>query len=350
MTDPRNVLKVLFDTFDQSARLDFKNFLQINAHVKKWMISADYCLHNETRPNNVFALSVIPYSDHFDKLKREISTAMPRDLKETKFITQEAKKLLCDPSRFHFAFVLKARPKVFNDGGKSKPLDIARKSIAESVKVMADRDVPKDSVDKLKLLQRASASNSFNVKLLSDMFLLSQLFSFVTLALARDSVPEVVGWMSDRDKMTEAYDAVLWVIAAANVHGLAEHFEITLPGDVPSIAVPTPPDQEPIEDGLPDVSAPNVALTKSVMWFDEFIRIPDYVAGVLSAWDFGENVLPAEQTKYVALAQDVIAAADNMAVISVRYGNELQAGRMVFEKMEQPQPAPYQAVAIHPPH
>ena len=68
------------------------------------------------------------------------------------------------------------------------------------------------------------------------------------------------------------------------------------------------------------------------MWFDEFIRIPDYIAGVLAAWEFAKNNLPPAQPKFVELAEDVIAAATNMAVFTVRYTRELQTGRMVFSR------------------
>jgi hypothetical protein len=336
MIDPRDILKALFETFDMSARADFQNFLMRNAGITKWMISSDYALHDPNRPNHVFAFSVLPYNDHFDALKQEINAALPKDLKKTSVISDEACQLLCDPSRYHFAFVLKAPPKVFNNGDKSKSIDIARKSIDCTIKEMCATGGPKESIEILQGLRRAAAANGFNVKLLSDIFMLSHLYSFVTLALARDNAANIIGWMSDRDKMTEAYDGALWVIANENVRGLAAHFDVAIPEGSPYISLPTPVEPANAEHADGDGGHPGKpAPVKSIMWFDEFIRLPDYLAGVLAAWDFSVNGLPLGQPKYLNLAQKVIASAENMAVITVRYTHEFQSGRMVFDRVDQ---------------
>lgn len=52
MVDPREFLRVLFDSFDKSARRDFNAFLAANAGVGKWSIAADFCLHDKERPND----------------------------------------------------------------------------------------------------------------------------------------------------------------------------------------------------------------------------------------------------------------------------------------------------------
>lgn len=72
MIDPRNLLKAMFETFDMSARWDFKKFLEQNAGVTKWIISSDYCLHNNldlaenvmAKADNMAVLRVI-YTDEF---------------------------------------------------------------------------------------------------------------------------------------------------------------------------------------------------------------------------------------------------------------------------------------------
>lgn len=332
MIHPEHILKALFETFDQSARTAFQGFLNRNAGVTKWFISADYCLHDPTRPNNVFAFSVIPYNNHFDELKREIRESLPKDLKKTKAITDAAKQLLVDPMRFHFAFMFKSPPKVFYDAAGLKPIDLARTSIGHSLKEMVAHGRSGDTLNIIRgLLQQAQARN-FNVKLLADMFLLSHLFSFVTLALARDNPSSKIGWLSDRDKMTEAFEGALWVLANENVHGLAQRLGISIPFDSPDIALPTP-----TASASPPAGGQAVAgATENPMWFDDFIRIPDYIAGVLAAWDLHENSLPLGQTKFVELAEDVIAVANNMAVFNVRYTHEFRSGRMVFEKTPKP--------------
>lgn len=342
MIHPEDIVKALFETFDQSARASFQDFLRCNAGVTKWSISADYCLHDSTRPNNVFAFTVIPYNDYFEQLKADIRAGLPKDLKQTKAISAAAKKLLCDPMRFHFAFMLKAPPKVFWDGDGSLPIDLARACIDRTLADMVTHGRTAKTVDLVKLLRREAQARSFNLKLLADMFLLSHLFSFVTLALARDNPASIIGWMSDRDKMTEAFGGVLWVIANENVHGLAQRFGVPMPEKGIIISVPTPT----VAAAVGEARAAAAPMSNP-MWFDEFIRIPDYIAGALAAWDLHGNILPPGHPKYVELAEDVIATANNMAVINIRYTHEFQSGRMVFAKSPPPK-RPYNRRSARP--
>jgi hypothetical protein len=69
------------------------------------------------------------------------------------------------------------------------------------------------------------------------------------------------------------------------------------------------------------------------MWFDEFIRLPDYIAGILAAWDFSTNQLPMSgQNKYLRLAEDVVADSENMIVIKIRYDSVMNASRIKTSK------------------
>ena len=41
MMDPRDFVKLLFETYDKSAVVDFREFLKTNVGIKKWQIAAD---------------------------------------------------------------------------------------------------------------------------------------------------------------------------------------------------------------------------------------------------------------------------------------------------------------------
>ncbi|MHB9100122.1 MAG: hypothetical protein ACYC2E_01190 [Sulfuricella sp.] len=314
MIQPTDFLNALFDNFDKSAINDFRNFLEENPQVKKWQIAADFCLHDKERPNNAFAFTIIPYDDYHDVLKAEIQGALPKDLKKTRDIDDDAAAFLVHPRRFHFGFVFQDPPAVFNNGLGSDALKVARESLAITLEFMVRQGRSKENMCRLKELKQKAQANNFNVELLSDLYMLSYLFSFVTLLLARERSVEIVGWFSDRDSMTTWCDGVVWDISRENLYGLAEHLNISLPADMPLIAVPTP-DAE-----------------KNAMWFDEYVRLPDYIAGILAAWNFTTNELPGDKGKYLKLAEDVVADARNMAVLNVRYDNFAQCSRIVFSK------------------
>lgn len=42
MLDPREILKALFHTFDQSARSDLQRFIAAQSGITKWMIAANF--------------------------------------------------------------------------------------------------------------------------------------------------------------------------------------------------------------------------------------------------------------------------------------------------------------------
>lgn len=105
MIDPTLVFERLFETFDKSSIHPFRNFIARNTGITKWMIAADYCLHDKARPNNAFVFSLIPYDDWFGALRDEIRSALPRDLKRTKTVEGAATDFLASDRRFHIAFL-----------------------------------------------------------------------------------------------------------------------------------------------------------------------------------------------------------------------------------------------------
>jgi hypothetical protein len=306
----------LFETFDKSGLADFRRFLNENPGVTKWYIAADFCLHDKDRPNNVFAFSIIPHDVMFESIKDEIRTAIPKDWKKSKNILPTAITFLADRRRFHIAFVFPQPPAVFNNGPGSDPRAIARESISLSVDQLIAKGRSADSVRRLKALRQESMANAFNVELLADVFMLMHLFCFVTLLLARERTVQIVGWLPDRDKMTTWCEGVIFDLAVENLAGVAEHFAVNIPQGGPLIALPTPD------------------AAQNAMWFDELIRLPDYVAGILAAWDFETNEIPGEKDKYRVMAQEFAASAENIMVFKVRYDTGFQSCRLVFGKSD----------------
>lgn len=314
----------IFQSFDASAIKDFRRFLQKNPGATKWIIAADYCLHDAQRPNNAYAFSILPYDAELDQLRDEIKLHLPRDLKKAKELSEEGQKFLKQDRRYHIGFVLKGNPWFFYSPDGTAPLELARRTIdaeLESAKNMGRGD---DLIRRLKKLKQESQANSFNHRLLADMYILIYLFTFVTVLLARERQIEGVGWFSDRDKMTEWSDGIVWHLATLALRGIAEKRNVPLPQSSPVIGVPDQAKQE------------------GAMWFDELIRLPDYIAGILSAWDFEQNFLPPtrqEKNKYLQLAQDVIADSQNTAIINIRYDQVVSASQILTSRrpFESPQ-------------
>jgi hypothetical protein len=312
MIDQIKILVALFETFDKSGLADFRRFLDINRGVTKWFIAADFCLHDEDRPNNVYAFSILPYDATFSSIKDEIRKAIPRDWKKSKNISQSAIGYLANQRRFHIAFVLPQPPAVFYNGPGSNASCIARESISLSIDQLTSQSNNTEIVRKLRDLLQKSASKSFNVKLLADIYILKDFICFVTLLLARETTVEKVSWLPDRDNMTTWCDGVIFDLGIANLLGAAQHLELQIAHETLSVALPRPDSAE------------------NAMWFDELIRLPDYVAGILAAWNLARNEIPSEKAKYMVMAQQFVASAENIMVFKVLYDTEFQSSRLLF--------------------
>jgi hypothetical protein len=321
---PIDFVRVLFATFDKSGIADFLRFLNSNHGVQKWIVAADYCLHDRARPNDVFAFTIYPYDDWLEAIQKGIQAAVPRDLKKTKVITADAAEFLLSSRRFHLAFVLEEAPKVFLNDSGDEPLRVARESVALTVDqlIKAGRDAGR--IKRLKALKAETQANNFNAELLAEVYLLSYLMTFVSLLIARERPIEVLGWFSDRDNMTTWCDSVVWDLGLENFYGAGSELGIQMPLSTPLVAIDSP-------DSV-----------SNAMWFDELIRPPDYIAGILSAWDFQKNLIPGDKAKYMSLAQDVVAKADNLVVLKLKYDKLVQCSRLVFNR-EKTSATPYES-------
>jgi hypothetical protein len=312
MIKPIEIFESLFETFDKSSILAFRRFIKRNASVTKWIIAADYCLHDPTRPNDSFVFSLVPYDDWFGALQEEIRTALPKDLKKTKSIGRAAIEFLSSERRFHIGFVVNRGRVLFTNGRGSNALQVARGCIDKTYRHVVEKERSKDTVKRMNRLRQQTLANSANIELLTDLLLLSWFFPFVSLLLARECPVRILGWLPDRDSMTTWCNGVVWDFAGETLRGVAERYKINVPRGSPVLAVPG---------------------EQNGMWFDEFVRIADYVAGLLASWDFQANKLPGTSDKYIRLAEDVFSDSTNMSVLKVTLGEAgMQCHRIVAKK------------------
>ncbi|EYC52733.1 hypothetical protein AZ34_00375 [Hylemonella gracilis str. Niagara R] len=305
-----DVFRCLFQTFDGSAVKEFRKFLSSQSVIKKWLITADFCVRDNEKSNSAFAFTVVPYDAYLAEMQEEIRQALPKDIKKTKEISQCGLDLLVNPRRFHFAFIFDHPPDLFSAPNRDARLEVARNSLQQAIDQLAEIERPADQLKRLKRLKQQSLAKGFNVNLLSDLTLLGLLFSFVTLVLQRERENELIGWFPDRDNMTTWEDGVVWDIALESLAGLGEKFSIAMPSR--PICVGAPPEG--------DVEA---------LWFDDLVRLPDYIAGLFASWNFEKNLIDVKP-KYKQLATGVAAVATNLAVFKLRYDAAFQASRLVF--------------------
>lgn len=304
MFDPLLIFDCFLESFDKSAVSQLRAFLSKNNLNRKWLISADYCIGDKTRPNDCMCFSITPYDMDFTDLQDMVSSVLRKDIKKIKNITQDTVEFLRNDRFFHIAILLRKDRNCFNNGPNSNPLEVAREVAIITLQQMESAGFNEDQLKKVRQLVQESKANSFNYKLFGDLLLLSLFFPFVSLLIARECKTEGIGWFSDRDKMTEWIDGILWTFATNNVRGLAEHKGIYVGKEVFPIAVPSPDTQQ--------------------MWFDPLLRFTDYIAGSLAVWDIKNNRLPDKQNsnKFLRMVEDVIADSTNLIICGLDIGDE----------------------------
>src|SRR6202051_2168893 len=117
--------------------------------------------------------------------------------------------------------------------------------------------------------------------------------------LAQERKIERVGWFPDRDNIMTSYDRIAEHMFAINFSAFCQRHKV---------------DEHPIET-LIGRAEPDAANPKQ-SWYDELVRMPDFLAAVLANWHYDKNDKTTKVTgrqKYVDMLQG--AVADNPYVI-----------------------------------
>jgi hypothetical protein len=299
MVPPIEIFECFLETFDKSSVVMFREFISRNSLVTKWMIAADYCLDDKSKLNDSIVFSFIPYDMSFDDFKNQIDAIMGKDIKQIKNISQEAIKLINDSRFFHVGILLQKNRTIFSDGDSKSQLSTAREVIFSTLEAMERIGRSFDKIKKYKKALLKSKSNNFNYRLFGNIYIVSILFTAMSLILVREKEVEIIAWFSDRDSISQWCDGVLWDFVNENFYGMAENKNIIVSNTKTSV-------------GMPDLSYKK-------MWFDHTVRFADYIAGALGALDIINNEVATNTNspKIVQIVSDVITNSRNLIILSL---------------------------------
>jgi hypothetical protein len=94
MYAPELMFSLLAETWDKSSRELFSAFLAGNPKVDQWIIASDYCLRDNTRANDCYVFSIIANEGDFSAMKARLKSALPKDIKRTRYLVQAGVDLL----------------------------------------------------------------------------------------------------------------------------------------------------------------------------------------------------------------------------------------------------------------
>lgn len=257
----------------------------------KWLLFSDYVLGDRNRPNDVIALTVAPGGAYLSPLMRDVNRTAKSDFKSVRAIGASMIELLCDSRLFSFCWVLESRRALTRNVAVVRGMldrDIARVSRRPDVALRANE------LSRLKALRRKAESPSFNIRLFDNMIIAAALAAFATYLICRERPATRVGWFSDRDAITVAHNAFAHHLYAINVAQFCAKLQRGWQG--PELGV-------------------NAPLQSGDFWSDPFLRVPDHFAGLLSAWDFQRDTIPAKPAKYRQVLEEAIAGHPNVHVM-----------------------------------
>jgi hypothetical protein len=288
------LLDQLMSTFCANATKEFRTFLANHPKVTKWLIASDFVLNDSEAISDAYAYTFIPHNAEIQKIKANIKELVPRDFKKTKIVNPSLKEFLRSGETFTICLLT---PKKFSAAGD---IHAVRRTLDETLKNMRnwkDAGAQKQLIEQFARFRERAKANNFNTQLVSTMMIATVLAAFCAIILAQERKIEIVGWFPDRDNITTSYERIVDHMFSVNFSAFCQRHNI---------------DQSQIRTGI-GLPQPDSANPKQ-LWYDELVRILDFLAGPLARWDYKKNLVPTRE-KYVDLLQGAVADNHNLVVL-----------------------------------
>lgn len=311
----------LRETLNKSALSDLSNWFSDMPENAAWYVISDYCFGDKTKKNDTVSFSILLNHDKIDNIKEYINHFAPRDIKSTRTISMEFLQYINSPVVFTFTFVIDRQTKLLRDYASVENMLSFLAPYREFVENIALNSTYKagyvDGVLKRsQLFEDDFKKKNFNSKLSRQIYIVSAFASLVFEFLAITKKPEFIQWISDRDALAERYDGFVYDLSYFLF--LSSYSQYMKPSESSLLMLDKPKFIFP----EPTKSGKN--------FFDELIRIPDYLAGTLADLDIENNVFSRDKYNTVLLGSMV--NSQNHVILNVSgSGRELTCRRLVHK-------------------
>jgi hypothetical protein len=292
--NPNDLVDCLISTFGKSAIGEFRKFLAKHPTATKWIIASDFVINESQAASDAYACTFFPYTAEIQDLKAKIVKLVPKDFKNTKTGKPKLHEFFQSGETFTICLLT---PKKYNVAGDIHAIRLALDETLRMMRVWRDADSQQTVIKAFERLKERTKANNFNAQLISMMMIATVFAAFCAVVLAQERKIEIVGWFPDRDNITTSYERIADYMFAVNFSAFCQRHSI---------------DERPIRTtiGLPE---PDSAKPKQT-WYDELVRIPDFVAGPLAGWNYMKNLVTGRQ-KYVQILRG--AVADNPYLVTL---------------------------------
>ncbi len=256
---------LLDDVFYKSTIQDMRKFY-FSATKKEdmWFLLSDYYF-GEEKNNKVIAFTAMPSCPYILELQNAIKSVAPKDIKHTRNISRDFVSLIDLLSLINIVFIFENNKHFIWDNVAE-----AKNAIIEDIEVLRCyvqywRDTEPATSPRLnKITKNLNVLEDLlkrgkKLRIISAMFMISMLGGYVGSLIWRETRLSFLIWFSDRDSTNEIGNNLI-----------RDLFQIS----------------------LIDITKANInfsfttANSNSDEWYEDIIRIPDYLAGAISGFNF----------------------------------------------------------------
>jgi hypothetical protein len=168
-----------------------------------------------------------------------------------------------------------------------------RSSLDTAIEMFSGQETAAALTETLKKMRAAAAAKNFNFKLFSDIMLGSLFAAIIAMFITKLSAPRSVSWFSDRDKIITSNNRVADALLSMHFYQACHEYGVRC---------------DSVRLVVGDMSVEP--------WYDDLIRVPDFIAGALSAFDRDTRCVSTQ--KHFDLLTKVISDAPNIATIDTQ--------------------------------
>lgn len=267
--------EVFYKSSIEDLRKYYINHLKDENH---WLLLSDYYF-DDNAPNKVITFSVLPYYDDLKELLSDIRRVAPTDIKHTKNVNEDFVRLLNAIPVASFSFIFSQNKYwIWESKEEMKAwlfdyLEKIKAYIEYWRQTEPERERRLDQLSKsIRCLENLMKRDK-KIRLMPPLYFVSLLGGYIASLLYREAKLSALVWLSDRDSINEICHNVV-----------RELFQITFINITKRNAQ----------------LAFTSANSESDEWYKELTRIPDYLTGTISNYDFSKNIIP--QGKFAKMA------------------------------------------------
>jgi hypothetical protein len=256
--------EAIFSILQRSSLSDSLALFKANQEFDKWLVLSDYTHQRDAHTHETYCFSILPVFFPFEGLRSAIADLQPTDLKKTQRVNADFLRLVASDQFLHFVFSF----------GRDKQTPLRGSTIEssrETIRELRDYVTQNDALNfdnpafgelkkRVALVEQKSNKAGFNYILFDKMIIISCVAAILASWITKYTAAREINWMSDRDNTTTYCDGIIYDL-----------FSMSYSGSIDRINAGR---QAQLWTSHEDANG--------TMWFDELIRIPDFLAGAFS--------------------------------------------------------------------